>query len=61
MGMSDLYPFVLTDTALAKLRFVHKVIGAARRATSEAAPVANTRAKRRRSIKAALLPSRRAG
>jgi hypothetical protein len=29
MGLSDLYPFVLTDKALAKLRFVHRVIQAA--------------------------------
>ena len=26
MGMPDCYPFVLTDTAIAKLRFVHEII-----------------------------------
>jgi hypothetical protein len=29
MGLPDLYPFVWTDTALAKLRFVHEVIRSA--------------------------------
>jgi hypothetical protein len=29
MGLPDLYPFVLSETALAKLRFVHEVIEAA--------------------------------
>jgi hypothetical protein len=27
MGLNDFYPFVLSDTAIAKLRFVHEVIG----------------------------------
>jgi hypothetical protein len=29
MGLTDLYPFVLSETAIAKLRFVHEVIEAA--------------------------------
>jgi hypothetical protein len=29
MGLADSYPFVLSQTAIAKLRFVHEVIGAA--------------------------------
>lgn len=33
MGLRDLYPFVLTETALKKLRFVHEVIRAAGNAT----------------------------
>jgi hypothetical protein len=28
MGSSDLYPFVLSEAAIAKLRFVHEVIAA---------------------------------
>jgi hypothetical protein len=31
MGLPDSYPFVLSETALGKLRFVHEVIGAAAR------------------------------
>ncbi len=30
MGLPDLYPFVLSDTAVGKLRFVHEVVEAAR-------------------------------
>jgi hypothetical protein len=37
MGLQDLYPFVLTETALAKLRFVHCVIRSAGKARSLAA------------------------
>jgi len=29
MGLPDTYPFVLSETAIAKLRFVHEVIEAA--------------------------------
>ncbi len=43
MGMSDLYPFVLTDTALEKLRFVHEVISAA--PNDSAQPARDTKAK----------------
>jgi hypothetical protein len=75
MGMSDLYPFVLTDTALNKLRFVHKVIRSASSAaredarrsereassTAEATSQAGAQAKtKRRSFKEAVLGSRRA-
>jgi hypothetical protein len=54
MGMRDLYPFVLTDVALKKLRFVHEVIKAApnaralrrrkKPAPSKPAPVAEANA-----------------
>jgi hypothetical protein len=77
MGLRDIYPFVLTETALRKLRFVHQVIRAAQKGTreitggeqakgrsdareqaQEGAQQAKT--KRRRSLRSALLPSRRA-
>jgi hypothetical protein len=76
MGLRDLYPFVLTDTALEKLRFVHEVIRAAssaprersvepseQRSSSagqESEPGLRAKTKRRRSIKATLSPARRA-
>jgi hypothetical protein len=41
MGLSDLYPFVVSDTALAKLRFVHEVVESA--ATEPAGAVSNSR------------------
>jgi hypothetical protein len=27
MGLNDFYPFVLSDAALTKLRFVHDIVG----------------------------------
>jgi hypothetical protein len=44
MGMSDMYPFVLTAKALEKLRFVHEVIRAAPREAAQ--PTRDARAKR---------------
>jgi hypothetical protein len=46
MGMSDLYPFVLTETALRKLRFVHEVIRSASLAPRADAPRENEKAPR---------------
>lgn len=34
MGLPDLYPFVLSETAIEKLRFVHEVVETERRATA---------------------------
>ena len=51
MGLPDLYPFVLSETAVEKLRFVHEVVEVERRATvpmgispNEARPAAAWRA-----------------
>jgi hypothetical protein len=44
MGMSDLYPFVLTEKALEKLRFVHEVIRAAPNEATQ--PTHDTKPKR---------------
>jgi len=38
MGLPDLYPFVLSDAAIAKLRFVHEVIADAPQAVSRDQP-----------------------
>jgi hypothetical protein len=60
MGLPDLYPFVWTETALAKLRFVHRVIQAAAREQQSAqraaqaqtqATLENTSAPRKRRVR----------
>jgi hypothetical protein len=58
MGLSDIYPFVLTGTALQKLRFVHEVIRAASeecREEKDSAPhdTATSAGKSRRSVTSA--------
>jgi len=44
MGLPDAYPFAISDAVSAKLRFVHELIHAARRASSEATFSSSTRA-----------------